>query len=291
MGLDQYSCGTWPHFHVSHEPSVWGQTVVVRTEWRISGRWLLKDQTEHICEGARRGPATILRRGRIRSWLCVKMRNDCSWATWMHYCCPPLSEKFQSFCIVILPISWAHHGIKCWVLFDMFQAGSSKICLVWRHVLRMLHHSSAARNLTWPGKAFMKRGRPVACRAWCACASGCAGRSLARWGPTLPQKRSRVGMQKKPTTPCCVFGADMSKNLMMGCCFCCSFVRRTTLEKCLRLFLWSFLIWKRQKPSSPKGSATTIQCCLPPRMVFSRTASLCRNCFCSDAAKSKCPRL
>ena len=43
--------------------------------------------------------------------------------------------------------------------------------------------------------------------------------------------------KKKPTTTCCVFGADMSKNLMMGCCFCCSFVRKTTLEKCLRLFL------------------------------------------------------
>ena len=31
-----------------------GDLVVVRTEWRISGRWLLKDQTEHICAGARR---------------------------------------------------------------------------------------------------------------------------------------------------------------------------------------------------------------------------------------------
>ena len=28
--------------------------MVVRTEWRISGRWLVKDQTEHICAGARR---------------------------------------------------------------------------------------------------------------------------------------------------------------------------------------------------------------------------------------------
>lgn len=31
-----------------------GESVVVRTEWRISGRWLVKDQTEHIYEGARR---------------------------------------------------------------------------------------------------------------------------------------------------------------------------------------------------------------------------------------------
>ncbi|CAJ1454493.1 unnamed protein product [Effrenium voratum] len=30
------------------------ESVVVRTEWRISGRWLVKDQTEHIYEGARR---------------------------------------------------------------------------------------------------------------------------------------------------------------------------------------------------------------------------------------------
>ena len=27
---------------------------MARTEWRISGRWQVKDQTEHICAGARR---------------------------------------------------------------------------------------------------------------------------------------------------------------------------------------------------------------------------------------------
>ena len=103
--------------------------MVVRTEWRISGRWLLKDQTEHICEGARR----VCHHFEKRPHSVLTLHEDAQRLLLGHLdalLLPPLSEKFQSFCIVILPISWAHHGIKCWVLFDMFQAGSSKICLV-----------------------------------------------------------------------------------------------------------------------------------------------------------------
>ena len=113
-----------------------GEPVVVRTEWRISGRWLLKDQTEHISEGARR----VCQHFETRPHSVLTLRDDAQRLLLgpldSLYCCRcPRSPMLLAFWLVILELA-------CAVVRS--RAGFCLICS--EHVLP---RSSKCQGMSW----------------------------------------------------------------------------------------------------------------------------------------------
>ena len=129
-----------------------GEPVVVRTEWRISGRWLLKDQTEHISEGARR----VCQHFETRPHSVLTLRDDAQRLLLgpLDSLVLPLSQKFNAFGLLACNSRARLCGcqITCWLLFDMLRACFAKIFKVSGHELGMCQVSSLHQQ-----KSFMRQ--------------------------------------------------------------------------------------------------------------------------------------